>query len=74
MMVPRAEHVWVTDVQVWGDRLAPGLLLGWRKARKGGGWEGWVIVAQLGIDAQGDGPHVRQGWTRAEAIKPRPRD
>lgn len=66
-MVPRSEHVWVTDVQVWGDRQCAGLLLGWRQRK--GQWEGWVITAQVG--PQDSGPFVRQGWVRAESIKPR---
>ncbi len=67
-MLPRAEHVWVSDVQVWGDGVAPGLLLGWRR-RRDGGWEGWCVVAHLGSAAAGSGPYVRQGWVRAESIR-----
>lgn len=67
-MDPRAEHVWVTDVQVWGDRQAPGLLLGWE--RRADGWWGFVITAQAGIDAHGAGPYVRQLWVPASAISP----
>lgn len=63
-MMPRAEHVWVTDVQVWGDRMAPGLLLGWR--RRAGEWEGWVVTAQVG--PRDSGPFIRQGWVRAQSI------
>lgn len=68
-MIPRAEHVWVTDVQVWGDRRAPGLLLGWRRDDDGSWW-GWVVSAQLGVDAQGGGPYVRQIWAPAAQIVP----
>ncbi len=69
-MVARAEHVWVSDVQVWGDRRAPGLLLGWRRTDER--WEGWVIVVHLGSPAGGGGgPYVRQGWVRAESIQRR---
>ena len=67
-MHPRAEHVWVTDVQVWGDVQAPGLLLGWRQTRQGA-WEGWCVVAHLG--PQDSGPYVRQGWVAAALIKRR---
>ncbi len=67
-MLPRAEHVWVTDVRMWDDRGAPGLLLGWRRARDGS-WEGWCIVAHLGSAARDGGPYVRQGWVRAESIR-----
>ncbi|WP_139983943.1 hypothetical protein [Nocardioides litoris] len=67
-MLPRAEHVWVTDVQVWGDRRAPGLLLGWERDRSGR-WLGWVVVAHLG--AQHGGPYVSQRWVPSEAIVPR---
>lgn len=67
-MLPRAEHVLVSDVQVWGDRKAPGLLLGWRRD-DAGRWWGWVISAELGSGASGGGPYVRQGWVRAESIE-----
>ncbi|MBS45284.1 MAG: hypothetical protein CMH83_19370 [Nocardioides sp.] len=61
-MHPRAEHVWVTDVQVWGDVQAPGLLLGWRQTRQGA-WEGWCVVAHLG--PQESGPYVPAGVGRS---------
>lgn len=68
MMVPRAEHVWVVDVQVWGDRQAPGLLLAWD--RREDGWWAHVIVVQLGNGSQGGGPYVKQLWLQAAAIRP----
>ncbi|WP_134767762.1 hypothetical protein [Nocardioides sp. 1609] len=67
MLHPRAEHVWVTGVEVWGDRRSPGLLLGWRRARDGT-WEGWVVTASVGTPARQDGPYVRQTWVPAAAI------
>jgi hypothetical protein len=69
-MHPRAEHVWVTDVQTWGDGRAPGLLIGWQQDRTGA-WLGWVVVAHLG--AQDSGPYVQQRWVRAESILRRDR-
>lgn len=66
-MLPRAEHVWVTDVAA-GDRHAPGLLLGWQQDRRGR-WLGWVVVAHLG--AQETGPYVQQRWVPAESIRRR---
>lgn len=66
-MEPRAQHVFVKDVQVWGDVLAPGLLLGWRKRK--GVWEGWVVVAQLG--PQDSGPFVQQRWIPASSLEVR---
>lgn len=67
-MTPRAEHVSVKDVQVWGDQLAPGLLIGWDQ--RDGEWWGYVIAAQAGIDARGAGPYVKQVWVKAEFIVP----
>lgn len=64
--IPRAEHVWVTEVQVWGDRGAPGLLLGWRQDEHG--WEGYVVTASLG-GARGSGPYVTQRWHPADRIR-----
>ncbi|GAA5154860.1 hypothetical protein GCM10023340_39090 [Nocardioides marinquilinus] len=68
-MIPRAEHVWVRDVQTYDEKPSPGLLCGWRQDHRGE-WQGWVIVAQLGISAEG-GPSIRQGWVAAESIQPR---
>lgn len=62
--------MWVADVQVWGDRYAPGLLLGWERDAAGA-WQGWVIVAETGIDAHTAGPYVRQVWVPADRIRPR---
>jgi len=66
-VVPRAEHVWVTDVR-GGPEAA--LLLGWQQ-RQDGGWEGWCVVAYLGSTGHGDRTYVRQSWVRAESIKRR---
>lgn len=66
---PRAEHVWVSLTAVWGDQAVPGLLLAWRRNRKGA-WEGWVVSVQPGMPAHGDGPYVTQRWVDASAIKP----
>lgn len=68
-VTPRAEHVWVSLTGVWGDQAHPGLLLGWRRNRRGE-WLGWVVVVRPGIQAQGDGPYVTQCWVPATAVRP----
>lgn len=67
-VLPRAQHVWVSLTGVWADDRVPGLLLSWRSTPQG--WEGWVISAQAGVGARGDGPYVRQSWLPATAIRP----
>jgi hypothetical protein len=64
----RAEHVFVTDVQVWGNVPHPGLLAEWRPA-EGGGYEGLVIFVQ--VHPQGAGWSLTQKWMPAEKIRRR---
>lgn len=65
-MVARAEHVWVSDVQVWGDVPHPGLLVEWRQCDDGS-WEGLVVWTQA--FPQGRGWEVRQHWLEAAKIR-----
>lgn len=65
-MHARAEQVWVTDVQVWGDIPHPGLLVEWRQLTDGS-WEGYVIFTQS--FPQGRGWDVRQQWMPASKIR-----
>ena len=65
----RAQHVWVSLTGVWGDAALPGLLIGWRRTRRGE-WEGWVISAEPVVGAHDAGPYVRQSWVPAAAIRP----
>jgi hypothetical protein len=69
-VIPRAEAVWVTETIVWGDRKAPGLLLGWEK--RDGAWWGMCVYVQTG--AQDSGPYVTQTWVPAAKIEQRGED
>lgn len=66
-MYPMAEHVWVLDVQVFGNVPQPGLLVEWRKRDDGSGWDGLVIAAEA--FPQGRGWQVRQRWVPEAHIK-----
>lgn len=67
-MEPRAEHVWVRNVALFGDQWHPGILLWWEQTDDG--WRGMVVVARPGIPARNDGPFVSQGYRTADAIRP----
>ena len=61
----RGVHVFVTDVQVFGNVPHPALLLEWRQVD--GNWEGLVVAAQsFPRDA---GWQVRQRWMDAASIR-----
>ncbi len=61
--VPR--HVWVCVTDRWHER-HPGLLLEWRRTETR--WEALVVWVSGGGTR---GWEVRQGWMRAEHVRPR---
>lgn len=62
----RGEHVFVHDVQVFGNVPHPAILLEWRQVD--GKWEGLTIAAES--FPQGRGWQVRQRWVDASLIQP----
>jgi hypothetical protein len=63
----RAQHVWVDLTNTWGDRAAPGILVDWRRGRRG--WEALVIHASTHSTGSGAGFTVTQSWVPGHLIR-----
>ena len=60
-------HVWVDVTGKWSAP-SPGLLLDWRRDRRGG-WEGWVIRIESYSTGSGWTAQVVQSWVPAAMIR-----
>jgi hypothetical protein len=61
--------VWVDLTAQWGSSNSPGVLLSWRKSRRGE-WQGWVIYASSYSSGSGLEVNVMQGWVPAHLVRP----
>ena len=60
-------HVWVDVTGKWADNSGPGILLMWRKGRRG--WEGWCVYATTYSTGSGLTSYVTQSWVDASHIR-----
>lgn len=63
----RAVHVWVDLTNTWGDRAEPGVLVDWRRGRRG--WEALVIRASTYSTGSGASFTVTQSWVPGHLIR-----
>lgn len=68
MRMATPTHVWVDVTAAWGYHSGPGILLMWRKGRRGE-WEGWVVYASTYSTGHGPETRVTQSWVNASHIR-----
>jgi hypothetical protein len=62
-------HVWVDVTGRWGSSADPGILVAWRRGRRGG-WEALVVTGSARALAHGGDVDLRWHWVDAGMVRP----